>query len=165
MDSVEPHGGRDRGNGTRGQGVAPSRERRERLLLVKPFRLAHPEPTEAQVMTAVRQAMHFHPAVAACWRINSGSAWLNGKGGRERPVKFHDIDGCSDLIGILNGGRWLAIECKRPSTRNETTPAQDAFLDRIERAGGVAFVAWSADEAVRRLNLALKGHPCSPPLS
>jgi hypothetical protein len=126
---------------------------------MKPLRLVHPEPTEAQVMASIRTAMQYHPAVAACWRINSGSAWLKGKGGQERPVKFHDIAGCSDLIGILKGGRWLAIEVKRPSTRNDTTPAQDAFLDRIERAGGVAFVAWSVDEAMRRLNEALSACP------
>ncbi len=116
------------------------------------FRLTAPEPLESQVMRSIREALGWHPAIAHLWRVNSGRAWLKGKGGKDRPVKFHDIDGCSDLLGILKGGRWLAVECKRPSTRNDATAAQLAFLDRIKEAGGVAFVAASADEALRLLD-------------
>lgn len=123
---------------------------------MKPFRLKPPEPKEVEhVMPAVRAALEWHPKVMHVFRINSGSAWLPGKGGRKRPVKFHDIEGCSDLIGILAGGRWLAVEVKRPSTRDGATEAQLAFLGRIRAAGGVAFIAASAEEAVRELNAAL----------
>jgi hypothetical protein len=117
-----------------------------------PLRLTPPEPTEAQVLSAVRTALQWHPQVRHMWRLNSGSAWLAGKGGRERPVKFHDIDGASDLIGILSGGRWIAVEVKRPSTRNGATPQQLAFLDRIRAAGGIAFVAWDAAQARAKLD-------------
>lgn len=119
------------------------------------FKLKPPEPNESQVMQAVRAALQWHHKVAHIWRINSGSAWLPGKGGNKRPVKFHDITGCSDLIGILRDGRWLAVECKRPSTRKDTTDEQRTFLDRIRAAGGVAFVAASADDAVRELEAAI----------
>ena len=120
------------------------------------FRLKRPEPSEAQIMSAIRTALGYHPAVAWVARINSGRAWLKGKGGVQRPVKFHDIEGCSDLIGQLReSGRWLAVECKRPSTRKDATEAQLAFLKRVREFGGVAFVAASADEALRELEMAL----------
>ncbi len=131
--------------------TAATAERPRRL------RLTRPEPTEAQAMQAVRTALHYHPAVAWVARVNSGSAWLRGKDGRDRPVKFHDIDGCSDLLGQLRGsGRLLAVEVKRPSTRGDATDAQLAFLQRVRNAGGVAFVAAAADEAIRELNAALE---------
>lgn len=120
------------------------------------FRLKRPEPTEAQAMAAIRAALSYHPAVKALWRVNSGSMTVNEGRGRRRFVRFHDIAGCSDLIGILNDGRWLAVECKRPSTRNEATDAQLAFLETIKRAGGIAFVAAAADEARQRLDEALQ---------
>ena len=62
--------------------------------------------------------------------------------------------GSSDLIGWTADGRFLAIEVKRPGWR--PTPAwrkspQAAFLAAVTRAGGVAFVARSVEEAVRLL--------------
>lgn len=109
-----------------------------------------------QALKSVREALHWHPAVAWIARFNSGRAWLTGKDGRERPVKFNDAEGCSDLLGQLRGGRMLAVEVKRPSARNRVTPHQEAFLRMVRDAGGVAFVAASSDEAVRELDAALE---------
>lgn len=114
------------------------------------FRLTRPEPSEAAVLAAVRTALRMHPAVAWVGRFNSGAA-VAGEGSARRFVRFSDISGLSDLLGQLRDGRVLAVECKRLSTRNQVTPAQSAFLEQVSGAGGVAFVAWAADQAIKEL--------------
>lgn len=45
-------------------------------------------------------------------------------------------------------GLFIAIEVKRPETRHTVTDRQQAFLDQIAAAGGLAGVATSVDEAL-----------------
>ena len=52
-------------------------------------------------------------------------------------------------MGILKNGRTLSIEVK--SRRGTVQPHQQAFLDSISQAGGVAFVARSVDDVIERL--------------
>ena len=66
-------------------------------------------------------------------------------------VKTHGslhIAGLPDLI-VCYEGRFIGIEVKRPETLNTVTPRQQAVLDRINAAGGTAFVATSVEEALR----------------
>ena len=49
--------------------------------------------------------------------------------------------GVADIIGVLPGGRFLAIEVKVPGGR--ATPKQLEFLERVNEKGGLAFVARS----------------------
>ena len=49
--------------------------------------------------------------------------------------------GCSDILGMLRGGRWLAVEVKRPG--KQPTDDQRTFLDAVNRGGGLGFVARS----------------------
>lgn len=58
--------------------------------------------------------------------------------------------GRADLIGCADG-RFFAIEVKLPSSRNRVTEAQKLFLESVRRAGGIAFVASSVDEAIEAL--------------
>ncbi len=77
------------------------------------------------------------------WRINAGMVKTEAGGMvRLAPAGF------SDIIGIYNG-RFLAIEVKVPGKR--PTAAQQAFLDAVAAAGGVAFCATSIDDVARRL--------------
>ena len=56
----------------------------------------------------------------------------------------------SDIIGcIRKTGRFLAIEVKRPG--NKGTPEQQQFIDIINQAGGLAFVARSVEEVERAI--------------
>lgn len=72
------------------------------------------------------------------WRANTGGAWLTGKQGKPRPVRF-GVPGCSDILGIVPGsGRLLAVECKRPGGR--LSDAQAAFLGVVRANQGVAAV-------------------------
>lgn len=77
------------------------------------------------------------------WRQNTGVAMLKGRGGNLQPVKF-GFSGVSDIIGMLPDGRFLAVECKRVG--GVVSDAQRAFLDEVERRGGLAVVVHCVDE-------------------
>jgi hypothetical protein len=61
----------------------------------------------------------------------------------------------------LKDGRLLGVEVKAPKGR--TSPEQVAFLERINQAGGVAFVARDLRDVLRELGTpqggGLKGWP------
>jgi hypothetical protein len=58
--------------------------------------------------------------------------------------------GVSDIIGCLpKTGRFLAIEVKRPG--GKPTPEQQQFIDTINGAGGLAFVARSIEDVQQYL--------------
>jgi hypothetical protein len=58
--------------------------------------------------------------------------------------------GVSDIIGCYKG-RMLAIEIK--SEKGRVTADQQYFLDQVNKAGGLGFVAKSIDDVIRELNL------------
>ena len=91
----------------------------------------HNKP-EAAAMVEVLKAMNTHPAVAWCERMNSGAARMGA-----RFVRF-GFKGCPDVLGQLRDGRLR--------------PEQAMFLERIRRAGGVAFVARDLRDVLRELN-------------
>lgn len=92
------------------------------------------------------------------WRNNSGV--LQDATGR--PVRFglgNDSPRInaklksSDLIGITQGGRFVAIECKAPGwigVRNGRERAQENFINLVRQAGGIAGFCRSIEE-FRRL--------------
>jgi len=53
-----------------------------------------------------------------------------------------------DLDGFTRDGRVIAIEVKRPATRNALTDEQRQYLEQVRAAGGLAGVATSVEEAV-----------------
>lgn len=61
--------------------------------------------------------------------------------------------GSADLIGVAPSGAFLAVEVK--TARGRTSPEQDKFLLAVNKAGGIGFVARSAEEALQKLNDAL----------
>lgn len=61
--------------------------------------------------------------------------------------------GVSDIIGCIpKTGRFLAIEVKQPG--GKATAEQQQFIEMINAAGGLAFVAHSVDEVVALLPIA-----------
>jgi len=72
------------------------------------------------------------------WRQNNMSA-----PGRT----FRGLKGVSDVIGLLPGGRFLAIEAKRPGVK-KGSEHQEAFIAEINERGGFAFVADSVQTVV-----------------
>ena len=81
-------------------------------------------------------------------RINTG-CFVIGTGRNRRFIKTADAGTC-DFEGYDNTGRFVAIECKRPSG-GRLSPAQRERIEDINRKGGVAIVAHSGDEAYLQL--------------
>jgi hypothetical protein len=79
-------------------------------------------------------------------------AWLNNTGalpvGDKRFIRF-GLKGSSDIIGILPGGRFLAVECKSETGR--LSPAQRDFLEAVQAHGGLAVVARSHEDLANAL--------------
>jgi len=58
--------------------------------------------------------------------------------------------GLPDICGVYKG-RAIAIELKAP--RGVVSPAQQQFIDRINEAGGLAFVARDIETVIEKLGL------------
>lgn len=85
---------------------------------------------ERDVLRCAMEILDNHPAVAFAWRQNTGLAM-----GAGHAVRF-SFAGCSDILGMLRGGRFLAVECK--ATGKVARPEQQAFLDAVASAGGLS---------------------------
>jgi hypothetical protein len=81
------------------------------------------------------------------WRNNSGAVFSEYKG-RKRMIRY-GLKGSSDILGILNDGRFLAIEVKKPD--GKPTTEQLEFIDRINKNGGLAFIARSITEVIKNI--------------
>ncbi len=97
-------------------------------------------------------------AILSWLKAHGFIAWKHDRQGTYDPVKGtfranrnpHKIKGVSDILGILKGGRILAIEVKAPKGR--VSPEQKLFIDLVNAAGGKAFVARSIEDVERELN-------------
>ena len=58
--------------------------------------------------------------------------------------------GIADIIGIWDG-KFLAIEVKKPG--NNPTDEQLKFINAVNAAGGLAFVAYSVDDVIAALDI------------
>lgn len=99
---------------------------------------------EAAALVEVMKALKAHPAVSWCERMNSGAARIGA-----RFVRF-GFTGCPDVLGQLTDGRLLGVECKAP--KGKLRPEQSVFLERINGAGGVGFVARDCRDVMRELS-------------
>ena len=103
---------------------------------------------EASALIEVLKALRAHPLVSWCERQNSGAAKVGN-----RFIRF-GWPGCSDVIGQMRDGRFLACEVKAP--RGKLRPEQAVFLSQVTAAGGVGFMAHDCRDVHRELNQ-LKG--------
>lgn len=95
--------------------------------------------------------------IRACLRLlklRGVFAWRNNTTGVYDPARgrfrtFTGLKGVADILGVLPGGRLLAVEGKMPG--NRPTRDQQAFLDGVRRAGGAALVVHSVEELERAL--------------
>lgn len=60
--------------------------------------------------------------------------------------------GVCDLL-ICYDGRFIGIEVKTPSTRENTSPLQRVNIDLIHKSGGIAFVACSVEDVKEQFAL------------
>lgn len=71
-----------------------------------------------------------------------------------RSITYGLGTGSADLVGVLRSGRVLGCEVKTPT--GKVSKEQQAWIDSVNRWGGVAFVARSTDEAVCEVLRAIK---------
>jgi hypothetical protein len=103
------------------------------------FRLTCPEPKETDIQATIIKALEIHLSVVWCCRMNTGAGRLTyGDGKVSRFIRFGSR-GLPDIMGQLKDGRFLGIECKRPS--GKVSPEQAAFIEKSAKYHGVAFVA------------------------
>jgi hypothetical protein len=88
------------------------------------------------------------------WRNNTGAVQV-------RPGQFMRFGkvGSSDILGVLPGGRFLAVECKAPDG-GRLSPEQKQFLADVRELGALALVVkgwWELDEALREAGYVSNG--------
>lgn len=121
-------------------GVAPKTAKKAGFRLTRP-----PAPTEAalqaQIVAYLRHQQTLGRVVWFC-RVNGGLAQYG-----PRVVKNYLLHlagaaptgkGYADLHGMLAGGRYFALEVKKPGEK--ATPEQQIFLAAVESGGGIARV-------------------------
>lgn len=86
--------------------------------------------SERQVLRTCLNILKTHPKVAFAWRQNVGAAMSPGG----IAIRFA-FRGCSDILGALIGGRFLAVEAK--ATGCKATPVQESFLRAVNESGGL----------------------------
>ena len=102
---------------------------------------AAPVPRERDILAACLRLLRL--AGIPAFRANTGAVRLASRSGRARFVRFGP-KGQSDILGIIPKARdgrrgvFLAVETKRPGEK--PTPEQQAFLDAVTAAGGLALV-------------------------
>lgn len=117
------------------------------------------DASEARVASDVRLAAS--RAGVALWRNNSG-AMTDAESGRlvrfglgNESAAINSRWKSSDLIGIAPGGRFVAVETKRPGWKltpgDKRGQAQAAFIQSVQGLGGLAGFASGADDLERIL--------------
>jgi hypothetical protein len=90
--------------------------------------------TEAELQAEILLAVGSRPD-CRIWRNNTGvGRSLSG----DRVIRF-GLVGSADLLGILRGGRFLAVEVK--TAKGRQSEAQRNFQRMIESMGGVYVLA------------------------
>jgi hypothetical protein len=81
------------------------------------------------------------------WRNNTGAVRINP----DRFMRFGKV-GSSDILAVLPGGRFLAVECKAPDG-GRLSPKQKQFLDAVRELGALALVVQGWEELDRVLRI------------
>jgi hypothetical protein len=115
--------------------------KRERIMRTGDGKPAH--PLEKEVLADVLQALRSDPRVWICDRRQSG---VFQEGNRFIRV---GQKGHLDISGMLQGGKYLEIECKRPGERPDERQA--ARIEHVRKGGGISGYCWSAESALALL--------------
>lgn len=102
--------------------------------------------TETQLKKQVLEWLNYQSGVFA-WSSGTGTFFIKDKG-KTRCFRA-GIKGMSDILGIIKGGVFLAIELK--VKYNQPTIDQKMFLEKIKGLGGIGIVAHSLDEVIAYL--------------
>lgn len=132
-----------RQNGLEGQKRVPAPVRKALRSIRKRPNVITGYVRERDVLKAVLGYLRLHPRVSWIVRINTGAIKYEN-----RFIRF-GMPGFSDIIGQLKDGRLLAIEVK--ASNGKATPEQQAFITKVNAAGGVGCVARSVEDVAQVL--------------
>jgi hypothetical protein len=105
-----------------------------------------PPRREAEAMQAIDRYLRWRPDVRLFWRQNSGVA----KDERGHLIRY-GLKGISDFLGAWGPhGTLLAIEVKGDAGR--LTKEQKRFLDSVNAANGLGFMARTVEEVQSTLD-------------
>jgi len=93
-----------------------------------------PKQSEAEITKAIRALLKN----LGIWH------WKNWSGPMTYPK------GISDILGIWQG-KMLAIEIK--TVTGKVSPDQQRFIDSVNAAGGIGFIAYSVDDVIDALGV------------
>lgn len=82
------------------------------------------------------------------WKCNNVGVYDPRIGAYRKAKSKHIIRGVSDILGVLDG-RFVAIEVKKPG--GKVSEHQQNYLDRINKEGGIGFVAYSVEDVTKEL--------------
>lgn len=103
------------------------------------------KPTEQSLVNACLNLLNISGHFV--WRNNTGvvrSSYTNKSGITNNRMWRAGIRGSSDILGIAEDGKFIAIECKiKP---NKPSFYQTVFLEDIRNHGGYAIVAYSTSD-------------------
>lgn len=88
------------------------------------------------------------------WKNESVGIYDQASGSYRKSNNPYAINGTSDILGIWENGRFIAIEVKRPGNENGASDEQKAFIAQINRRGGLAFVATSVEKVEQEFRAA-----------
>ena len=124
----------------------------------KPFKLVSRRTKESAVQAQICQWLRAEQArgrVVWFCRVNGGLAQYGQQRIRNYVLHLRGVEpsgkGYADLHGMLPGGRYFALEVKRPG--EEATPEQARFLATVCAGGGIAVVVRSFEDAARALTV------------
>jgi hypothetical protein len=104
---------------------------------------------ENQVKNDILDFLNFYSMHVDFWRQNNGGVY-DPKTKCFRKKSKYERNGVADILGFFkNSGRFLAIEVKMPGRG----PSKDqlSFLNSINDAGGVAFIAHGIEDVEKNL--------------
>lgn len=117
--------------------------------------------SESRIQSEILAAIGSMPDVRV-WRNEVAGAWVGQKIGETREghaviknarhIQAGLCKGSSDLIGIGPGGRFLAMEVKKPGGSFQR--GQREYLEAVRYVGGIGAVARSVEEALQVIEAA-----------
>lgn len=96
-------------------------------------------PTEKQIENAILEYLSYIPD-GMFWKNQSVGVWDATRNSYRLSRSKFQIKGTADILGVMKGV-FVAIEVKRPG--GKVSEDQLRFIERVNKLGGVAFIAHS----------------------
>jgi hypothetical protein len=107
------------------------------------LRSVRKRPKKERIETSIQRSILRRLELLPYVKIERNNRGAKG-GGR---VRFGLGDGAADLVGLVEGGRFFALEVKRPGERLEAN--QEKWAGDVRSLGGYVGVVTSVEEALR----------------